>query len=203
MIHAGLLLVFLTFAGPVMGAIPLAGLAGLLMVVSWKMIEWHAIRALLRIDRAEAGVAGLTFLTVILGDLVTGIIAGTALSGLLFIARMAQDGDASPVPQPPDETREGEMILRLSGPLFFASVARIERVLDRIPEQPRLLVLDLSEVSLFDQSGAQMLAELSRRVARRGGRVAAIGVLPQLRGLLPPDLPHAEDLSKARRLARL
>ncbi len=203
MIHAGLLLVFLTFAGPLMGAIPLAGLAGLLMVVSWKMIEWHAIRSLVRIDRAEAGVAGLTFLTVILGDLVTGIITGTALSGLLFIARMAQDGDASPVPQPPDQAREGEMILRLTGPLFFASVARIERVLDRIPEQPRLLVLDLSGVSLFDQSGAQMLAELSRRVGRRGGRVAAIGVLPSLHGLLPPDLPAAADLSEARRLAGL
>ncbi len=55
MIHAALLLAFLIVAAPLVGAIPLAGLAGLLMVVAWKMIEWHAMISLTRIDRPRRG----------------------------------------------------------------------------------------------------------------------------------------------------
>lgn len=203
MIHAGLLLLFLIVAAPLLGAIPLAGLAGLLIVVSWKMIEWHALRSLLRIDRAEAAVAIITFLTVILGDLVMGIAVGTALSGLLFIARMAQDGTAEAVALPPDEQREGEMIVHLRGPVFFASVARIERVLDRLPDQPRLMVLDMAGVSLIDQSGGQMLADLVSRLARRGCLVVLTGAQAGLAAQLPAGLSRADDLAAARRMAGL
>ncbi|MFN3274884.1 MAG: SulP family inorganic anion transporter [Paracoccus sp. (in: a-proteobacteria)] len=203
MIHAGLLLLFLIVAAPLLGAIPLAGLAGLLMIVSWKMIEWHALRSLWRIDRTEAGVAAATFLTVVLGDLVMGIAVGTALAGMTFIARMAQDGSAEPAALPPDAQREGEMIVHLRGPLFFASVARIERVLDRVPEQPRLMVLDLAGVSVIDQSGGQMLADLGARMARHNCRVVLTGASRALAAQLPPHMARADSLDQARGLEGL
>lgn len=202
MIHAGLLL-FLMVAAPLLGAIPLAGLAGLLMIVSWKMIEWHALRSLWHIDRTEAGVAAATFLTVILGDLVMGIAVGTALAGMVFITRMAQDGHAEPAALPPDAQREGEMIVHLRGPLFFASVARIERVLDRVPEQPRLMVLDLAGVSVIDQSGGQMLADLGARMARHDCLVVLTGARPALAAQLPPQMARADSPDQAREMTGL
>lgn len=197
MIHAGLLLLFLVLAAPVLGAIPLAGLAGLLMVVAWKMIEWHAIGVLLRFDRSEAGVAALTFFAVILGDLTLGIAIGTALSGLLFIARMARDGDARPVDH--DGLAKDQMLLHLTGPLFFGSVARIERALDRIAQQPRLLVLEMSGVTLLDRTGVQMLHELSARAGRRGSRVVLLAPDPAMAAQFPPPLIVVSRLQDALR----
>ncbi|MDM7458310.1 MAG: SulP family inorganic anion transporter [Paracoccus sp. (in: a-proteobacteria)] len=195
MIHAGLLLLFLIVAAPVLGAIPLAGLAGLLMVVAWKMIEWHAIGVLLRFDRSEAGVSALTFLAVILGDLTLGIAIGTALSGLLFIARMARDGDARPVNH--DALAADQMLLHLTGPLFFGSVARIERALDRTAEQPRLIILEMSGVTLLDRTGVQMLQEFSVRAQRRGSRVVLLVPDAAMAGRFPAALSVVTQLESA------
>ena len=179
MIHAALLLAFLMLAAPLVGAIPLAGLAGLLMLVSWKMIEWHAAASLIRIDRAEAGIMAATFLGVILHDLILGILIGMALTGLLFIARMAHQGQARPAPDQA-EAEPDRMVIHLSGPVFFGSVARIEGVLARINAQPRLLVLDMAGVVLIDRSGAQMIQDLSARMALRGTRVLVEGASPAI-----------------------
>ncbi|RJL04726.1 SulP family inorganic anion transporter [Paracoccus aestuarii] len=189
MIHAGLLLVFLLVAAPVVGAIPLAGLAGLLMVVSWKMIEWHAITALTRIDRAEAGVMGLTFATVVLVDLITGILVGTGLAGLIFVARMARAGRAEAPARPAGEAG-GRMVVHLSGPVFFGSVARIGGVLDRIDARPRLLVLDMAQVTLLDPSGAQMIADLAARLRAQGAGLAVAGLSADLDHGLPASIPR-------------
>ena len=176
---AALLLAFLIVAAPLVGAIPLAGLAGLLMVVAWKMIEWHAMISLTRIDRAEAGVMAATFLGVVLHDLTTGILIGMALTGMLFIARMSREGTAHAPATDPDGPAE-RMVIHLSGPVFFGSVARIEGVLARINAQPRLLVLDMAGVVLIDRSGAQMIQDLSARMALRGTRVLVEGASPAI-----------------------
>ncbi|WP_169306228.1 SulP family inorganic anion transporter [Paracoccus hibiscisoli] len=195
MIHAGLLLGFLMLAAPLVGAIPLAGLAGLLMLVSWKMIEWHAIASLIRIDRAEAGIMAATFLGVILHDLIMGILIGMALTGLLFIARMAHQGMAHPPATLPAEDPD-RMVIHLSGPVFFGSVARIEGVLARINAQPRLLVLDMAQVTLIDRSGAQMIRDLSDRMGPRGTRVLAMGASPAVRAALADSVALAEPCER-------
>ncbi|WDA12036.1 SulP family inorganic anion transporter [Paracoccus marcusii] len=195
MIHAALLLGFLIVAAPLVGAIPLAGLAGLLMVVAWKMIEWHAMISLTRIDRAEAGVMVATFLGVILHDLTTGILIGMALTGMLFIARMSREGTAHALATDPDGPAD-RMVIHLSGPVFFGSVARIEGALARIDAHPRLLLLDMSQVTLIDRSGAQMIRDLSDRLARRGTRVVAVHARPMLRAGLHGSVTVAEDSAR-------
>ena len=195
MIHAALLLGFLIVAAPLVGAIPLAGLAGLLMVVAWKMIEWHAMIGLTRIDRPEAGVMVATFLGVILHDLTTGILIGMALTGMLFIARMSREGTAHAPATDPNGPAD-RMVIHLSGPVFFGSVARIEGALARIDAHPRLLLLDMSQVTLIDRSGAQMIRDLSDRLTRRGTRVVAVHARPVLRAGLHGSVTVAEDSAR-------
>lgn len=202
MIHAGLLLVFLLVAAPLAGAIPLAGLAGLLMIVSWKMVEWHAIGALARISRGDALTMLATFLTVILRDLTEGIILGMALAGVIFIARMARESGVEPG-KGWDSDDPHEMIVHLRGPVFFGSVARIEGLLDRIVERPRLLMLDVSAVPFVDTTGAQMIVELAARLRRRDISVIVVGATDRLRAALAQGVQHAIDPADARRLTDL
>lgn len=202
MVHAGLLLVFLLVAAPLAGAIPLAGLAGLLLVVSWKMIEWHAITALARISRGDALAMLATFLTVVLRDLTEGIILGMALSGVMFIAHMARESGAE-AGAGWDSDDPDELMVHLRGPVFFGSVARIEGLIDRIVTRPHLLMLDMSAVPFVDATGAQMITELAARLDRRGIRVVVVGAAPALRTKLDHGLRHADDPEAARIIARL
>lgn len=202
MVHAGLLLAFLLVAAPLAGAIPLAGLAGLLLVVSWKMIEWHAIRSLARISHGDALAMAATFLTVILRDLTEGIILGMALSGVIFIAHIARESGAQ-AGTGWDSDDPDELMVHLRGPVFFGSVARIEGLVDRIVTRPRLLMLDMSAVPLVDSTGAQMIAELAARLERRGIGVVVIGAAESLRGKLNHGLRHADSPEAARAMVRL
>src|SRR5690606_24003107 len=89
MLHALFLLVFMLIAAPLASYIPLAALAGVLVVVAWNMIERHAISALFRGSLGDAAVLAVTFLLVVFRDLTEGIVVGFSLGALLFIHRMA------------------------------------------------------------------------------------------------------------------
>lgn len=197
MIHAVLLLLVLVVAAPLAGAIPLAGLAALLMLVSWKMIEWHAIAALTRISRGDALTMGVTFVTVIFRDLTEGIIVGMATGGIIFIARMVREAEARPGPGW-DSNDPQEMVLHLRGPVFFGSVARIEGLMNRIEVHPRLLLLDVEGVPFVDTTGAQMITELARRLAHRGTTLVVVGAGRPVRDKLNHGVLHAADAPAAR-----
>ena len=195
MLHALFLLAFMAVAAPLAAYIPLAALAGVLAVVAWNMAEkeeaWHLIRS----SRGDALVLVVTFGLVVFRDLTEGIIAGFALGGLLFIARMS---DATEVAdeEPVTEHAGDRVICRLSGPWFFGAA------LDRIADRPRLFILDLSEVPMIDSSGARSFQLLQRKLARRGAELVILGARPGVRrglaasGMAAPGLRFVDDLSE-------
>lgn len=199
MIHSVILLVVLAVAAPLAGRIPLAGLAGLLMVVAWKMVEWNAIAALVRISRADAAIVAITFLTVVLRDLIEGIVLGVALAGIAFVARMAGASQAVPAGGQDGAHDRQHLVWHLRGPVFFGSVARIESLLDQIRYHPRLLVLDMKDVPMMDSTGARMIEELAGRLHHRGTRLVVAGAGPDLRQQLP-GLEHSADIITAEAL---
>lgn len=201
MVHSVILLVTLMIAAPLAGAIPLAGLAGLLTIVAWKMIEWHGITALARISRGDALTMAVTFLVTVLRDLTEGIIVGMALAGVLFIARMAQVSEAV-AGEGFDSDDAQVMTCHLNGPVFFGAVSRMESLLDRILARPRLVILDVSGVPFVDTTGAQMIAGFAQRLTARGTNVIVTGARPRVR-LALRGLRHARDAGVARRLAGL
>ncbi len=183
MLHALFVLLFMVFAAPLAGHIPLAALAGVLAVVAWNMAEKAEIWDLARSNKADALVIAVTFLLVVFRDLTEGIVAGFALGGLVFIHRMSQSATLDQT-SADEALAAGQVVVRLHGPYFFGAAAQVGAALDQIADHPRHFVLDLSDLAYLDSSGARSLELLAHRIRRKGGQMELRAVSPQQRRLL-------------------
>ncbi|MGA0539959.1 SulP family inorganic anion transporter [Neotabrizicola sp. VNH66] len=196
MLHALFLLGAMAVAAPLASYIPLAALAGLLVVVSWGMIERAELWGLIRGSRGDALIVAATFLLVVFRDLTEGIVTGFAIAGLVFIRRMSDAVGVEPRETEPEAARPDRVVYHLHGPFFFGAAAQVGAVLDRIGDRPSLFVIDFTDVPLIDSSGAHSFALLARRIARKGGRLALAGARPEVRrvllaqGLHPPAVHY-------------
>lgn len=181
MLHALFVLAFMLIAAPLAAFIPLAALAGVLAIVAWNMAEKEEFWHLLRSSRADAIVLLVTFGLVIFRDLTEGIVVGFALGGLVFISRMSEAAEVTGHDPAAQAAADGDRItIRLRGPWFFGAAARLGSVLEKIADQPREFVVDLSDVPLIDSSGARSFLLLARRLARRGGTLVIVGARPSV-----------------------
>lgn len=199
MLHALFVLGFLLIAAPLAGFIPLAALAGLLMVVAWNMIEKDEFLSLLRVSRADAAVLLITFLLVVFRDLTEGIIAGTALGGAVFIRRMSEAAKIEAVmpetPYDPASQQRGVVVYRLRGAYFFGAAATLARTLDRVSDLPHTLIVDFSTVPFVDSSGAHSFAALADKLARRDCKLVITGAQPEIRKVLRSQLRHHKNVA--------
>lgn len=198
MAHAAFILVFLLAAGPLLAHIPLAALAGVLIVIGWTMIESRAIAMLARTSPGDLAVFAVTLGLTVFRDLAEAIIAGFALGSVLFIRRMSETTAVTGEPplaatdqpdrlspySPAEAGDSGTVVYRVTGTLFFGAAASVGAVLDRIAERRTTLVIDLSGVPFIDSTGAHMLAGLAERSQRRGTGLVLRGTTPAMRGVL-------------------
>jgi SulP family sulfate permease len=215
MFHCLYLVLFLAVAAPLVGYIPLASLAGVLIVVSWNMAEKEEFWSLLRTSRGDALVLLATFLLTIFVDLMTGIAVGVVMGALLFMHRMAEavDIDASEslddVADEPGERYDPEratdrdmMVYRISGAFFFGATARVLTVLERVGKPPRRLVLDFSDVPIIDTTAARSLNAFVEKLNRAGTTVYFAAARPKARhalvlaGLKPPLVRYAASVAE-------
>jgi SulP family sulfate permease len=172
-------------AAPLASYIPLAALAGVLVLVAWNMAEKEAFWTLLRASRADAAIVLATFLLVVFRDLTEGIIAGAAIGGAVFIRRMSEAVRSESVGEEagldPAARQAGIVVLRLRGAWFFGAAATIGGALERMADRPRALVVDFSEVPFVDSSGIHTLELLARKLARNGGQLVLSGMSAELR----------------------
>lgn len=222
MLHAVFVLVFLLFAAPLIGQIPLACLAGLLATVAWNMIERPAIATLLRTSRADSVVLFVTLALTVFRDLTEAIVVGFALGSMLFIHRMSKAAEVQAVPAPystptqavPSETAsiprdDPVLVYRIRGAVFFGAAATVGSVLSSIGDTHRALVIDFSDATLVDSSALHAIESLVDSALRRGVVVALAGVSDELAaqlsayGLSSPRLVLSPSLDDAVRDARL
>jgi SulP family sulfate permease len=185
LLHAVFILAFMVLAAPLMSYIPLAALAGVLAVVSWNMVEKHAVVLLARSLNGDTLVLAATFLLTVLKDLTYGIVVGFALAALLFIGRMAKSAGVES--DDDEEVREQDpdvVVYRLSGAFFFGAAGTVSAVLDRINSGHSGLVIDVSRVSLLDSSAANALVGVAQGAEKRGVRFALSGAGAPLRAEL-------------------
>lgn len=220
MLHAVFLLMFMLIAAPVAAYIPLAALAGVLVLVAWNMIERPAIAVLVRSGWGEATVLAATFFLTIFRDLTEAIIVGVALGSVLFIQRMsrttaiyrdiplvgrdeadtarsrdAYDGKAS---------ADSEIVIyRITGALFFGAAASIGSVLDRIDDAHEALIVDFSAVPFLDSTGANMIEGLAHKARNRKVELWLTGTSRHIRrellmhDLKKPLVHHATSVESA------
>ena len=224
MLHAAFLLVFMLVAAPLAGFIPLAGLAGVLVVIAWNMAEKHAFATLIRTSRGDAVVLVATFLLTIFVGLSEAIVVGFALGTLLFLHRMAQTtGVAAQLPpvaedeadesgRPPYDPAAGAdpdiAVYRISGAFFFGAAATVGSVLDRIADRHKAFVIDFSSVPFIDSTAANTVETVVRKARRHhvfvliSGASAATRQMLTSHGVHTPEVGFATTLDEAVTSAR-
>lgn len=171
-----LLLIVLVAAGPV-GQIPLAALAGILMVTAVRMVQVATVHSIVRSTRSDAAAFILTAVITVSFDLIVAVIVGIVLAGIVALRSMSRATGVhrEPLPGEPQAGDEHIAILRFDGPLIFTAS---DRVLDLVTgiRDTKVVILRVSQLELVDASGARVLAEIVQSLERRGITVLLKGV---------------------------
>ncbi|MEV4466925.1 SulP family inorganic anion transporter [Micromonospora echinofusca] len=211
--HAVALAGIVLAAAPLVGRIPLAALAGVLLATTVRMVEAGSLWALARATRGDALVLVLTFAVTVALDLVTAVAVGVGVAIVIALRAVARTARVEQVALDPGEHSAEERALladhivayRLDGPLFFAAAHNFLLQLSDVADV-RVVILRMSRVSTLDATGAQVLGDAILRLSERGITVllsgidpghdqvlATLGVADRLRreGLVFPDTPAA------------
>lgn len=196
MVHALTILVIMLFFGPWIKLVPLASLAGILVVVSYNMSEWRSFRDLLRGSRGGALVLVATFLLTVFIDLTVAIEIGMVLSAFIFMKRMADltnikvlDGSSEEDRSEPFTAPEGVEIYEVNGPLFFGAAHKFEEASRTVSKKPKVRILRLRNVTLIDSTGLYALKNFHKRCRQSGIQLLIAGLHAQpLNELVKTDL---------------
>jgi SulP family sulfate permease len=190
LVHALTLVLIVLVAAPLAVHVPLAVLAGILMYVAWNMGEWRELLNLRQFSsHYRLLMLGTFFLTVVF-DLTVALQVGLVLACVLFVRRM------STLFQVVETARDAQSAsFQLYGSLFFGAVAKIDPILSVVENAPQALVirLDAQQLQSLDHSGLDVLEQLHKAVALRGGRLVMTGLNAQPR----------ETMARAGFLARI
>jgi SulP family sulfate permease len=181
MTHAATLLLILLFAAPLARHIPLAMLAGILMIVAYDMGEWREIPDVVRLGPAEAAVWGITFALTVLADLTVAVEAGMILAALLYIRRVTTTTTVALVT--PEYIHQGRVhslqlqnipeqvaIFRIHGPFLFGSTDKLGDLERHVGQLPKIVILRLRNMTAIDGTGLHALEHLAS-VLQKTGRV--------------------------------
>jgi len=164
MMHAITLLIVLLFAAPLARHIPLAILAGILIIVSYDMGEWREIPAVVRLGPAETAVWLITVTLTVLADLTVAVETGMILAALLYIRRVTTTTTVARVT--PEYVRHGRAhslqlqqipdevaIFRIHGPFLFGSTDKLDELEHNIASLPKIVILRLRNMTAIDGTG--------------------------------------------------
>ena len=198
LVHAVVLLLILLFLGGLTRHIPMACLAGVLVVVSYNMSEWRNFKALFRNSKSDVAVLLATFVLTVLFDLTIAIEIGLLLAVVLFIKRVSEVSSVSVFKR---EVRgveyvegsidtekltlpEGIEVYEIEGPFFFGIANKFEEVMKRVGDRPRVRIIRMRKVPFVDSTGAHNLESLIRSSQKENVRILLSGVNEHVRKTL-------------------
>ena len=190
MIHALTLLAILLFASRLVSFVPMAVLAGILIVVSYNMGEWREIPSLLSLTKTDVSVWLVTFALTVFADLTVAVQAGMILAALLFISRVAATTTVSQVTD--DYVEDGRVhilqdkdipyyatIFRIHGPFLFGATDKIDVVTANLHQLPPVVILRLRNMTALDATGLFALEEVARTLKKSGRALILCGAREQ------------------------
>ncbi|MBI3127796.1 MAG: STAS domain-containing protein [Candidatus Tectomicrobia bacterium] len=193
-IHALVLMALLLLFAPLAKQIPLAALAGILVVVSYNMSELHHFRSILKGPKSDAFVLALTFVLTVVFDLTLAVEVGIALAALLFIRQMSKITNVSMVTSPAAgdgdrredlraislrEVPHGVEVFEVNGPFFFGMIDTFKNAVRNVKCPTPVLIIRIRNVQAMDATGIHTLRELRHRCGREGTALVFSGVNPQ------------------------
>ena len=190
-VHSLALVVVVLVGSGLVAAIPLAALAGVLMVTAVRMVEVHNVRSILRSTRSDALVLVLTALATVVFDLIVAVEIGVAAAAVLALRNIARSTALTETPIreeiDPDEEhdllREHIVAYRIDGALFFGAAQRFLIDLAQVADV-RVVILRLPDLQVLDATGAQALGEIVADLEHRHITVLLTGPRPEHERLL-------------------
>ncbi len=190
-VHALTLMGILLVAGGWASRIPMATLAGILMVVAYNMSEWHVFLRLLRGPRSDVLVLLTTFVLTVAVDLTVAIQAGVVLAALLLMRRMAEVTQVrairdvleyetaelaeNGIAEVPDDVE----VFEINGSFCFGAAAKFTETLLSTSGTPRVVILRMRHVLAMDATGLEALEGVAIRLRRRGAHLLLSGIHAQ------------------------
>ena len=195
MIHAFTLLVVLLVAAPLAGFIPLAGLAAILLVVSYNVGDWSEIPELLKLTKTDISVWLATFALTVFADLTLAVETGMILAMLLFIRKVSATTTVSLVTSEYVESGRVHIlqdkhipdyvsVFRIHGPFLFGATDKIGRILDHLDQLSPIIIVRLRNMTAIDSTGLRALEDLADRVKTSGRSLILCGAPKQPAALM-------------------
>ena len=174
-IHAITLLLILLFLGKWAALIPMATLAGILIIVAYNMSEWQHFRSILKGSSGDVIVLLSTFFLTVLADLTIAIETGMILALIFFVRNLVKQTDITSVSNGKHAAQNhlpaDVEIFEIEGPLFFGAVYKFTDAIRQIEKPPRVLILRMKQVPLIDATGIKALKDVLRDCNKRKTRL--------------------------------
>ena len=198
-VHAIVLLLIFLFLMPLAKYIPMACLAGVLVVVSYGMSGWRSFLALMRNPKSDVTVLVLTFLLTIIFDLTVAIEVGIICACLLFMKRMSETTDVKAIYDEIDLNEDADMergnlehlsipegveVYEINGPYFFGAGNRFEDIMARYGQRPKVRIIRMRKVPFIDSTGLHNLENMCLMSQKEGITVVLSGVTPKVEDVL-------------------
>ena len=197
-IHAVVLLLILLFLMPLAQYIPMACLAGVLVIVSYNMSGWRTFKALLKNPKSDVTVLLITFFLTIIFDLTIAIEVGLIIACVLFMKRVMETTKISVITNEIDPNSEldiavheehlsipkGVEVYEINGPYFFGIATQFEEVMAQLGDRPAVRIIRMRKVPFIDSTGIHNLSNLCRMSQKEKTTIVLSGVNEKVHNVL-------------------
>lgn len=189
-IHAFVLLLILLFLMPLAQYIPMACLAGVLVIVSYNMSEWRTFRALMKNPKSDVTVLLITFFLTVIFDLTVAIEIGLVIACLLFMRRIMETTNISVIHDEIDPNKESDIavneeklivpkgveVYEIDGPFFFGIANKFEETMVQLGDRPKVRIIRMRKVPFIDSTGIHNLTNFCRLSKKENIHIILSGV---------------------------
>ncbi len=198
-IHAVVLLLIFLFLMPLAKYIPMACLAGVLVVVSYGMCGWRSFLELMKNPKSDITVLLITFFLTIIFDLTIAIEVGLIIACLLFMKRMSETTDVKAITEEIDLNQDAEFstgnldhliipqgveVYEINGPYFFGAGNKFEEIMASFGDRPKVRIIRMRKVPFVDSTGIHNLTNLCEMSKKEGIQIVLSGVREKVNGQL-------------------
>lgn len=201
-VHAVVLLLILLFLMPLAQYIPMACLAGVLVIVSYNMSGWRVFKGLLKNPKSDVTVLLITFFLTVIFDLTVAIEVGLVIACVLFMKRVMETTQISVITDEIDPNKESDLevheehlivpegveVYEINGPYFFGIATKFEEIMARLGDRPKIRIIRMRKVPFIDSTGIHNLTTLCKMSQKENIHIILSGVNDQVHAVLEnPD----------------
>ena len=189
-VHAVVLLLILLFLMPLAKYIPMACLAGVLVIVSYNMSGWRVFKGLLKNPKSDVVVLLITFFLTVIFDLTVAIEVGLVIACVLFMKRVMETTKISVITDEIDPNNESDLevheehlvipqgveVYEINGPYFFGIATKFEEIMSRLGDRPKIRIIRMRKVPFIDSTGIHNLTTLCEMSQKENIHIILSGV---------------------------